>query len=107
MQESLFASNRNRWLLAAPQGLYPCAGGQTGMEKWLAISIDMRCNCSGRCLPAPGHSGWTNSKKGVLAIRNRARWYANQGRCCGRKSRRVMPPLEMRLVLEGKLSSRG
>ncbi|MBW2400899.1 MAG: CoA transferase, partial [Deltaproteobacteria bacterium] len=25
--------------LAAPQGLYPCAGGQPGAEKWLALSV--------------------------------------------------------------------
>jgi crotonobetainyl-CoA:carnitine CoA-transferase CaiB-like acyl-CoA transferase len=29
----------NRSLLAAPQGLYPCAGGQPGAERWLALSI--------------------------------------------------------------------
>jgi len=29
----------NRSLLAAPQGLYPCAGGQPGMEIWLALSV--------------------------------------------------------------------
>jgi crotonobetainyl-CoA:carnitine CoA-transferase CaiB-like acyl-CoA transferase len=29
----------NRSPLAAPQGLYPCADGQPGMEKWLALSI--------------------------------------------------------------------
>jgi crotonobetainyl-CoA:carnitine CoA-transferase CaiB-like acyl-CoA transferase len=29
----------NRSSLAAPQGLYPCAGGQPGMENWLALSI--------------------------------------------------------------------
>jgi crotonobetainyl-CoA:carnitine CoA-transferase CaiB-like acyl-CoA transferase len=29
----------NRSPLAAPQGLYPCAGGQPGMERWLALSI--------------------------------------------------------------------
>jgi crotonobetainyl-CoA:carnitine CoA-transferase CaiB-like acyl-CoA transferase len=29
----------NRSPLAAPQGLYPCAGGQPGMENWLALSI--------------------------------------------------------------------
>jgi crotonobetainyl-CoA:carnitine CoA-transferase CaiB-like acyl-CoA transferase len=29
----------NRSPLAAPQGLYPCAGGQPGMEDWLALSI--------------------------------------------------------------------
>jgi crotonobetainyl-CoA:carnitine CoA-transferase CaiB-like acyl-CoA transferase len=29
----------NRSPLAAPQGLYPCAGGQPGAEHWLAISV--------------------------------------------------------------------
>jgi crotonobetainyl-CoA:carnitine CoA-transferase CaiB-like acyl-CoA transferase len=29
----------NRSPLAAPQGLYPCAGGQPGAEKWLALSV--------------------------------------------------------------------
>jgi crotonobetainyl-CoA:carnitine CoA-transferase CaiB-like acyl-CoA transferase len=29
----------NRSPLAAPQGLYPCAGGEPGMEKWLALSV--------------------------------------------------------------------
>ena len=29
----------NRSPLAAPQGLYPCADGQPGGEKWLAISV--------------------------------------------------------------------
>ncbi|MDJ0853216.1 MAG: CoA transferase [Myxococcota bacterium] len=29
----------NRSPLAAPQGLYPCAGGQPGAEQWLALSV--------------------------------------------------------------------
>jgi len=29
----------NRSPLAAPQGLYPCADGQPGMESWLALSV--------------------------------------------------------------------
>jgi crotonobetainyl-CoA:carnitine CoA-transferase CaiB-like acyl-CoA transferase len=29
----------NRSPLAAPQGLYPCAGGEPGAESWLALSI--------------------------------------------------------------------
>lgn len=29
----------NRSVLAAPQGLYPCAGGTPGAESWIAISI--------------------------------------------------------------------
>ncbi len=37
--ERLMQRNGNRSPLAAPQGLYPCAGGQPGMENWLALSI--------------------------------------------------------------------
>jgi crotonobetainyl-CoA:carnitine CoA-transferase CaiB-like acyl-CoA transferase len=29
----------NRSPLAAPQGLYPCLGGEPGMERWLAVSL--------------------------------------------------------------------
>jgi crotonobetainyl-CoA:carnitine CoA-transferase CaiB-like acyl-CoA transferase len=29
----------NRSALAAPQGLYPCAGGAPGAERWLALSV--------------------------------------------------------------------
>jgi crotonobetainyl-CoA:carnitine CoA-transferase CaiB-like acyl-CoA transferase len=36
---NLMEREGNRSPLAAPQGLYPCAGGQPGMEKWLAVSI--------------------------------------------------------------------
>ena len=36
---NLLHRDGNRSPLAAPQGLYPCAGGQPGAEKWLAISI--------------------------------------------------------------------
>jgi crotonobetainyl-CoA:carnitine CoA-transferase CaiB-like acyl-CoA transferase len=35
----LLGREGNRSPLAAPQGLYPCAGGQPGMEKWLALSV--------------------------------------------------------------------
>jgi crotonobetainyl-CoA:carnitine CoA-transferase CaiB-like acyl-CoA transferase len=35
----LLSRDGNRSPLAAPQGLYPCAGGQPGAEKWLALSI--------------------------------------------------------------------
>jgi crotonobetainyl-CoA:carnitine CoA-transferase CaiB-like acyl-CoA transferase len=37
--ENLMERDGNRSPLAAPQGLYPCAGGQPGAEKWLALSI--------------------------------------------------------------------
>jgi crotonobetainyl-CoA:carnitine CoA-transferase CaiB-like acyl-CoA transferase len=36
---NLMQRDGNRSALAAPQGLYPCAGGQPGAEKWLALSI--------------------------------------------------------------------
>ncbi|MBW2399380.1 MAG: CoA transferase, partial [Deltaproteobacteria bacterium] len=36
---SLLQRDGNRSPLAAPQGLYPCAGGQPGAEKWLALSV--------------------------------------------------------------------
>jgi crotonobetainyl-CoA:carnitine CoA-transferase CaiB-like acyl-CoA transferase len=35
----LMQRDGNRSPLAAPQGLYPCADGQPGAEKWLALSI--------------------------------------------------------------------
>lgn len=36
---NLMQRDGNRSALAAPQGLYPCAGGQPGAEIWLALSI--------------------------------------------------------------------
>ena len=36
---NLMQRDGNRSPLAAPQGLYPCAGGQPGAEKWLALSV--------------------------------------------------------------------
>jgi crotonobetainyl-CoA:carnitine CoA-transferase CaiB-like acyl-CoA transferase len=36
---NLMQRDGNRSSLAAPQGLYPCADGQPGAEKWLALSI--------------------------------------------------------------------
>ena len=36
---TLMGRDGNRSPLAAPQGLYPCADGQPGMEKWLALSV--------------------------------------------------------------------
>jgi crotonobetainyl-CoA:carnitine CoA-transferase CaiB-like acyl-CoA transferase len=35
----LMRRDGNRSSLAAPQGLYPCADGQPGMESWLALSV--------------------------------------------------------------------
>ena len=36
---NLMQREGNRSPLAAPQGLYPCAGGQPGNEAWLALSV--------------------------------------------------------------------
>jgi crotonobetainyl-CoA:carnitine CoA-transferase CaiB-like acyl-CoA transferase len=36
---NLMQRDGNRSPLAAPQGLYPCAGGKPGAEKWLALSV--------------------------------------------------------------------
>lgn len=36
---NLMHRDGNRSPLAAPQGLYPCAGGQPGAENWLALSV--------------------------------------------------------------------
>jgi crotonobetainyl-CoA:carnitine CoA-transferase CaiB-like acyl-CoA transferase len=36
---TLLEREGNRSALAAPQGLYPCAGGRPGAEQWLALSI--------------------------------------------------------------------
>jgi crotonobetainyl-CoA:carnitine CoA-transferase CaiB-like acyl-CoA transferase len=36
---NLLQRDGNRSALAAPQGLYPCAGGQPGAEQWLALSV--------------------------------------------------------------------
>jgi len=35
----LMSREGNRSALAAPQGLYPCAGGESGAERWLALSV--------------------------------------------------------------------
>ena len=36
---NLMQRDGNRSPLAAPQGLYPCADGEPGAEKWLALSV--------------------------------------------------------------------
>ena len=55
---NLMQRDGNRSPLAAPQGLYPCAGGQPGAEKWLALSVatdeQWRALCS-----ALGDPVWT------------------------------------------------
>jgi crotonobetainyl-CoA:carnitine CoA-transferase CaiB-like acyl-CoA transferase len=47
----------NRSALAAPQGLYPCADGQPGMEKWLALSIATDAQWRALC-SALGEPAW-------------------------------------------------
>jgi len=50
----------NRSALAAPQGLYPCADGQPGNEKWLALSIASDEQWQALCSEM-GHSEWAAS----------------------------------------------
>jgi crotonobetainyl-CoA:carnitine CoA-transferase CaiB-like acyl-CoA transferase len=47
----------NRSPLAAPQGLYPCAGGQPGAEKWLALSVATAAQWRALC-SALGDPDW-------------------------------------------------
>jgi len=54
---TLIRRDGNRSPLAAPQGLYPCAGGQPGMESWLALSV--ASDAQWRALRAAlGHPQW-------------------------------------------------
>jgi crotonobetainyl-CoA:carnitine CoA-transferase CaiB-like acyl-CoA transferase len=47
----------NRSPLAAPQGLYPCAGGEPGAERWLALSIASDAQWRALC-SALGEPAW-------------------------------------------------
>jgi crotonobetainyl-CoA:carnitine CoA-transferase CaiB-like acyl-CoA transferase len=54
---NLLQREGNRSPLAAPQGLYPCADGKPGMEKWLALSIASDVQWRALC-SALGNPGW-------------------------------------------------
>lgn len=56
----LLERDGNRSVLAAPQGLYPCADGQAGAEIWLALSIcsDDQWRALRACLDDPA---WAES----------------------------------------------
>ncbi len=54
---NLMQRDGNRSPLAAPQGLYPCAGGQPGAEKWLALSVATDAQWRALC-SALGNSEW-------------------------------------------------
>jgi crotonobetainyl-CoA:carnitine CoA-transferase CaiB-like acyl-CoA transferase len=54
---NLMQRDGNRSPLAAPQGLYPCADGQPGMEKWLALSIASDAQWRALC-SALGDPAW-------------------------------------------------
>ena len=54
---NLMRRQGNRSPLAAPQGLYPCAGGQPGAENWLALSIASDAQWRGLC-SALGDPEW-------------------------------------------------
>ncbi len=55
---NLMHRDGNRSPLAAPQGLYPCAGGEPGAEKWLALSIATDTQWRALC-GALGNPEWT------------------------------------------------
>jgi crotonobetainyl-CoA:carnitine CoA-transferase CaiB-like acyl-CoA transferase len=58
----LMERDGNRSLLAAPQGLYSCAGSQPGAEKWLALSI--ASDAQWRALRhALGEPGWATDSE--------------------------------------------
>ena len=54
---NLMQRDGNRSPLAAPQGLYPCAGGEPGAEKWLALSVATDAQWRALC-SALGDSEW-------------------------------------------------
>jgi crotonobetainyl-CoA:carnitine CoA-transferase CaiB-like acyl-CoA transferase len=55
--ENLMQREGNRSALAAPQGLYPCAGGQPGAEQWLALSVATDAQWRALC-SALGDPAW-------------------------------------------------
>ena len=54
---NLMQRDGNRSPLAAPQGLYPCAGGEPGAEQWLALSIATDAQWVALCALL-GNPGW-------------------------------------------------
>ena len=69
---NLMQRDGNRSPLAAPQGLYPCADGQPGMEKWLALSVATDAQWRALC-SALGDPEWaTASALGTRAGRREA-----------------------------------
>lgn len=56
----LLERDGNRSPLAAPQGLYPCAGGQPGNERWLALSIATDAEWKALC-KAMGNPDWATT----------------------------------------------
>ncbi|MCH8154142.1 MAG: CoA transferase, partial [Proteobacteria bacterium] len=69
---NLMQRDGNRSPLAAPQGLYPCADGQPGMEKWLALSVATDAQWRALC-SALGDPDWaTASALGTRAGRREA-----------------------------------
>jgi len=69
---NLMQRDGNRSSAAAPQGLYPCAGGQPGAEEWLALSIATDAQWRTLC-GALGDPGWAlHSSLATLAGRRDA-----------------------------------
>jgi crotonobetainyl-CoA:carnitine CoA-transferase CaiB-like acyl-CoA transferase len=71
---NLVQRDGNRSPLAAPQGLYPCAGGQPGAEKWLALSIatdsQWRALCRALADPNTGKPKACRAGRGALPSDN-------------------------------------
>ncbi len=72
--DALMQRDGNRSLLAAPQGLYPCADGQPGAGSWLALSIATGEHWRALCA-ALGEPSW--AKDPSLAT-HRGRRYAHE-----------------------------
>jgi crotonobetainyl-CoA:carnitine CoA-transferase CaiB-like acyl-CoA transferase len=68
----LMRRDGNRSPLAAPQGLYPCADGQPGAERWLALSVATDAQWRALCT-ALGEPDWaTDSGLGTRAGRRKS-----------------------------------
>ena len=74
---NLITREGNRSPLAAPQGLYPCAGGEPGMERWLAISVasDDQWRALGKALGGASGGYTSGRQEGIDILRQRSRPY--------------------------------
>jgi crotonobetainyl-CoA:carnitine CoA-transferase CaiB-like acyl-CoA transferase len=68
---NLMVREGNRSPLSAPQGLYPCADGQPGNEKWLALSIASDAQWKSLCV-AMDDPDWTRDPTLATRVGRRA-----------------------------------